>query len=412
MTQLDRRTLLASAALLGASATHAQGQTSAALATFESRVAGALYGLAIGDGMGAPVEGWTAAAVRARFGRHDFSTFLPPTREEHIGTNRGKGDGRITDDSLLLEALTRTYETKQDHLDAYDFARTFVPEYAERRVFVPERQAEMPSLERPLWYPERYSHIQHSIYHAEPRRAGIGNRETQSYAGYVMPVGAVNAGDPQAAYNEAIAFGMATQTSYGLEAGAVTAATFAAALAHDARVEHVLEAALYLAKDGTKRALEAVLPGVSPGLSRDSLIARVRNDYLPFSGLIATEQDTRDANMQDAEVSSYGQPSRLIAIENPVVALAVLKWSRGDFMRALTACVFYGQDCESIAAHAAGLCGALSGVDAVPAGLRQASDAANQRDRMAAAAALVRVARIVHAKDVARLGARGAALSS
>jgi ADP-ribosylglycohydrolase len=375
-------------------------------------VAGALYGLAIGDGMGAPVEGWTPERVRERFARHDFLTFLPPTQEQYIGTNRGKGDGRITDDSLLLEALTRSYLTKQDHLDAYDFAALFVPEYAERRVFVPERQEEMTTLERPLWYPERYSHIQHSIYHAEPRRAGLGNRETQSFAGYVMPIGAVNAGDPRGAYDEAIAFGMATQSSYGLEAGAVTAASFAAALAADATPARVVEAALDLAKDGTKRALESVLPEITPGISREAFIGRTRRAYLPYSGLIATAQDEPNANAQEADVSSYGQPSRTVAIENPIVALAALKWSQGDFMRALTACVFYGQDCESIAAHAAGLCGALGGADSVPLALRLASDAANQRDRVAAAASLVSVARLIQARDIARIGARGAALSA
>lgn len=408
-TAIDRRALLGGAALLGvAVSTGANAQTQA---SFESRVAGAVYGLAIGDGMGAPVEGWTAARVRERFARHDFNTFLPPTRTEHIGTNRGKGDGRITDDSLLLEALSRAYESKQDHLDAYDFAQLFVPEYAERRVFVPERQEEMPSLERPLWYPERYSHIQHSIYHAEPRRAGLGNRETQSYAGYVMPIGAINAGDPRGAYDEAVAFGIATQTSYGLEAGAVTAATFAAALAAEASVETVITAALSVAQDGTKRALEAVLPQITPNLTQNAFITRTRRAYLPFSGIIASEQSARDPDAQDAESSSYGQPSRLIAIENPIVALAALKWSRGDFMRALRVCVFYGQDCESIAAHAAGLCGALSGVATVPEGLRRASDEMNRRDRIAAARTLVNIARVVQAKDVARLGARGAALS-
>ena len=41
---------------------------------------------------------------------------------------------------------------------------------------------------------------------------------------YIAPVGAVNAGDPRRAYDEAIAFASGHQESYGLEAAAVLAA--------------------------------------------------------------------------------------------------------------------------------------------------------------------------------------------
>ena len=191
----------------------------------------------------------------------------------------------------------------------------------------------------------------------------------------------------------------------------MAAASFAAALARDATVERVLEACLDLAKDATKQALEVVLAEVSPRQSRDGVIARVRRTYIPYSGVLSTEQsEPAEADLQDARVSAYGQPSRTIAIENPIVSLALLKWSQGDFLRALEASVFYGEDCESIAAHAAGLCGALAGFEAIPENLRTTSDTVNRRDRIGMARDLAAVARTIQGKDAARLEARRASL--
>ncbi|APE27165.1 ADP-ribosylglycohydrolase [Aurantiacibacter gangjinensis] len=377
----------------------------------QDRIAAALYGLAIGDGMGAPVEGWKSRDIVARFGDHDFRQFLPPTDPQLVGTGRGKGEGRITDDGLLLEALIRAYEEKRDHLSAHDFADYFVPEYAERPVWIPERQDTMPSIERPLWFPERYSHRQLAIYRMEPRRAGYANRETQSYGGYTMPIGVVNAADPDRAYREAADFGLATQTSYGLEAGAVAAASFAAALAPDANVASVLDASLDLARDGTRDALHAVLPTVSASMSVYEMVATVREQYLPFSGVRLEDDEIEEADMQDAERSAYGEPSRIISIENPVAALAILKWSGGDFLSALRASVFYGEDCESIAAHVCGLIGALHGKRAIPDGLMTASDTVNRRDRREDAARLLAVARHIRSLDEHRMTARARALT-
>ncbi len=65
------------------------------------RIAAALSGVAIGDGMGAPVEGWHPDRIAAAF--TEVTEFLPPT---HGGDPAlGKGNGRITDDTLMTEAL-------------------------------------------------------------------------------------------------------------------------------------------------------------------------------------------------------------------------------------------------------------------------------------------------------------------
>ena len=70
---------------------------------FDSHLLGCLLGVAIGDGMGGPIEGLTAAEIARRFPTWDWTTFLP-TQEW-----QPKGHGRITDDTLMTEALMRAY---------------------------------------------------------------------------------------------------------------------------------------------------------------------------------------------------------------------------------------------------------------------------------------------------------------
>jgi hypothetical protein len=388
----------ASAALLGRRDAEASPR-----APFAERIAGALAGMAIGDGMGGPVEGWKPAAIKERFSAHDFTTFIPALQPRSDGP--GKGDGRITDDTLLIEALMRVYETHRDHLDAYAYARHIIPELAERKVFVPERGEERTLLARPVWWPERYVHHRLAINNAPPREAGQGNWPNQGLAGMVMPTGAVNAGDPEAAYQETASFGLAHQTAQGLESAAVTAGGFAAAFARDATIADVLHASRRLAKDGTKRALEAILSVADSADTQDRFIARVRAAYMPFSGLIPGAAEP-DADPSDREKANFAQPSRTTAVENLPVALACLVYGKGDALRTLRACIFYGQDCESIAAHALGLIGALFGPAALPSALLTASAKVNQRDFLAQGRAFAGVCEDILQKDRARLNAR------
>lgn len=174
--------------------------------------------------MGAPVEGWSPERIQQRFGTHDLKTFLPPTHSGDPAT--GKGDGRITDDTLMIEALIRAYQKAGMHLDAYGYEQFVLPEIATTPVWVPERQREMPILER-LWWPEKFPWMRLVHGHADPRQAGVGNCVNCGVAMWTMPVGAMNAGDPEGAYAEATALGLAHNESFAIEAAGVMAAGFA-----------------------------------------------------------------------------------------------------------------------------------------------------------------------------------------
>ncbi len=360
------------------------------MTSFPDKLRGALYGVAIGDGMGAPVEGWSSGQIRERFPLHDFTAFLPVT---HNGDPLlGKGDGRITDDTLMTEALIRAYGRCGHHLDAYGFRDYFVPEFTQTLVWVPEHGKEMALLGRLNWI-ERYTVMRLTGFGAYPRHAGIGNSINCGVAMYIMPVGAVNAGDSAGAFREAIAIAMAETDSYAVEAAAVLAAAYAEGFAQDSDIGTVCACARTAARDGTQDAIESALAAARAGDDLPTFIRNVREAVEPF--------DPKTANAPGGGRGNADQPSRLLSIEEVPVALAALVYGDGDFIKTIRAAVCYGRDCDSIAGMACGLYGALFGTSAIPAPLRAACDRANRRDYLQMAGVFEGAIRRIHEADVA-----------
>ena len=144
-----------------------------------------------------------------------------------------KGDGHVTDDTLMTRVLVRAYATKRDHLDAYDVERLIVPAIVDEPTWIPELDREDLLYHR-LFLAEKWLVLKLRYGHADPRDAGVGNIVNCGAAMYIAPVGIANAGDPDGAYAEALDLTGAHQSSYGREAAGVLAAAVAEAFSPDA----------------------------------------------------------------------------------------------------------------------------------------------------------------------------------
>lgn len=318
------------------------------------RFAGCIVGGAIGDGLGTSTEGRTPEEIIARFGGR-VEDFAPPFTTKPDG--RHKGDGNVSDDTLMVLALCRAYLAKGGQLDAHDMLTYFLPEIVDKPTWIPEYHREQPLIER-LFYPEKYLLIRLRLATVNPREAGIGNMVNCGAAMYAAPVGLMNAGDPDLAYARAVNIFSAHQYSYGLEAAALMAACIAEALRPSATIESVVETALRLAKDGTKKALEAVITAARTA-PRDETAQQkhLRAAMEPY--------DTVKGGVQEFERTG-AFPSQLHAIEELPLALAYLLIGQGDYTWTVLGAINYGRDSDSIAEMSGAILGAMLGKNGLP----------------------------------------------
>ncbi|MBL3807265.1 ADP-ribosylglycohydrolase family protein [Streptomyces sp. BRB081] len=373
--------------------------------TLDDRITGSLVGAAVGDALGGPVEGWTPEQISRRHGGrvggivgpwHDQWRTARPIAPYH------KGDGHVTDDTLMTRLLIEVYEEVRDHLDAYAVATHLVPRMIGEPRWIPELEASALPLQR-VFLAEKWLVARVHYGHVDPREAGAGNIVNCGAAMYMAPVGLVNAARPEAAYAEALEVAAPHQSSYGREAAGVFAAAVAAACAPGATVSSVVDTCLALAKDGTRAAIEAVCEVAAEHRDFETALEPLRRAVAPF-----------DTVGPDYRAPSLGarRPSRLHAIEELPVALGMLVVGEGDYRRTVLGAVNYGRDCDSIATMGGAVAGALGGAGSVPGQWAEQVAQASRLDLQGPALRLAEVAREVFARDRARHRAHAEAFAT
>ncbi|MFJ9003438.1 ADP-ribosylglycohydrolase family protein [Streptomyces canus] len=360
--------------------------------SLEDRITGALVGAAVGDALGGPVEGYSPEQILERHAGRVHG-IVGPWNGDAWRTARPiapyhKGDGHVTDDTLMTHALIRVYDRVRDHLDAYAIADHLVPDLMTNPRWIPELEAEALPLQR-IFLAEKWLVTRLHYGHVDPREAGVGNIVNCGAAMYMAPVGLVNAANPQAAYAEALDIAGAHQSSYGREAAGVFAAAVAAAATPGATPDSVVTTCLSLAKDGTRTAIEQVCEVATRHTDFESALHPLRKAVAPY--------DTVGPDYRSPSLGAR-RPSRLHTIEELPIALAMVLVAAGDYRRAVVGAVNYGRDCDSIATMAGALAGAMG--SPVPDDWSKTVSEASRLDLWGPAATLTAVTREIFARDV------------
>lgn len=364
----------------------------------EDRVFAVVVGAAVGDALGGATEGFTPEVIQDRYGGR-VTGIVPPFFADWQ-THRPvspyhKGDGHVTDDTLMTHALIEVYAARRDHLDAFAMAEEFAPRLMGDVRWIPELERETVLLSR-IFLAEKWIVTRLLYGHIDPREAGVGNIVNCGAAMYMAPVGVVNAGDPDAAYREAIDMAGAHQSSYGREAAGVFAAAVAAALAPGASTETVIDAALRVSRDGTHEAIAAVVRAVRdlPGDASDAEIASTIRDAVRAFDTVGEKY--REPAL-DARI-----PSRTKSIEELPAAFGMLIAYGSDYRSAVLGAVNYGRDSDSIASMAGAIAGALGGSSGVPEEWVRTIAEASRVDFSVHARLLTDAAEDIFARDSAR----------
>lgn len=369
------------------------------------KASGALTGAAVGDALGGAAEGNTPEAIQERYG--GFITgivppFLPDWRNARPIAPYHKGDGHITDDTLMTNALVEVYDTVRDHLDAHAIAEHLVPLMIGDKRWIPELETDAILLHR-VFLAEKWLVTRLHYGHIDPREAGVGNVVNCGATMYVAPIGIVNAGAPESAYAEAVDVAGAHQSSYGREAAGVYAAAVAEAMRPGATVTSVIDVALQLAKDGTKDAISAVVEKASSLSDWRTSLAGLRAAVEPFD---TVGPDYR-APARDARI-----PSRTKSIEELPIALGMLLTAAGDYKETVLGSINYGRDSDSIAVMAGSIAGALGGRSAVPSEWVEDVSEGSGFDITVTGPTMAAVTQDIWAKDRKRFEQRATAMAA
>ena len=365
------------------------------MTSLEAGAIGALTGAAIGDALGGATEGFSPEQIQERYGGL-VEGIVPPFNLDWKNARPvspfHKGDGHITDDSLMTESLVSVYENVCDHLDAFSFARYIIPELIEKKRWIPELHQETLLIHR-VFHAERWLVLKLHHANADPREAGVGNIVNCGATMYMAPVGIVNAGDPEGAYKEAIEIAGAHQSSFGREAAGVFAATVALAMKPGVKVEEIIEAAIDLAHDGTKSAIIEVTQTAKNLHDWRSSCRALRKSIAQFDSMSdAYREPDLDAR----------KPSRLNTIEELPIALAYLQITKGDYREGVLGAVNYGRDSDSIATMLGSISGAINGRDGIPTEWVTTVERESKRDFIDLGNRMARVARVISEKDYER----------
>jgi ADP-ribosylglycohydrolase len=363
-----------------------------------SRAVACLSGAAVGDALGGATEGWESREIHDHFG--GWVEGIVESMRHQLGVVKPfspfwKGSGHVTDDTLMTRVLVAVYATKRDHLGAHDLEDLVVPLIVDEPTWIPELDREDLLYHR-LFLAEKWLVLKLRYGHADPRDAGVGNIVNCGAAMYIAPVGIANAGDPDGAYLEALDLTSGHQSSYGHEAAGVLAAAVAEAMRPGATAESVVGAAIRLAKDGTRSAIEAVVEAAA-GLDgwRDGGLAVLREAIKPFDSV----GDEYAKPAQNARI-----PSRIHAIEEVPIALGLLIATDGDYSETMLGGVNYGRDSDSIASMGGAIAGALG--SQVPAELVEEIGAASRMDLEEPGRTMAEVAGEILTRDRERFEAR------
>ncbi|MCL2771820.1 MAG: ADP-ribosylglycohydrolase family protein [Oscillospiraceae bacterium] len=309
---------------------------------------GCICGAHIGSSMGAVVEGWSYESVENKYGTLDE---LLPYEHYNNGWVRDAGtteDG-IERQKLMITAIMR----KGGRINAEDV----------RAVWRTEINPKAPGNVSEPFEGELLAIAKSKI----PAR-DIGKycdyAGLNSFARACHPIGLINAGDPASAVDDIFEVGQLYQTSNsrGLQWACVTAAGIASATKPNSTVDSVI-ADIYKYCD------------------RRSVVDGRENWYADYAGVnIADEidaglkltakcKDFRDLRKAfDSVYNGVGMPY-CMSYANEVVtkAVCIFKLVNGDVKQAIISGVNLGRDTDCVTAIAAGLSGALTGADSVPA---------------------------------------------
>ncbi len=311
-------------------------------------VYGCLIAGAIGDALGAPVEGWYWTDIRAKYGR--VTELMPgfgntgPCYGGTTGDRYGADydgppirAGWITDDTTMRHYLCLAIARKQGRVTPDDYRDVLVEVFNPNRVWVNERAL--------IWK------LKAGV---SPWDSGRGQIPAGCATMAIAPVGIINAGNPAQAYQDGWNIAYVDQEGHNRDGAATAAAGVAAAFLPDATVESVLATMTRHSSEFMRRAIELTMDLAVASESVDAFAEQYYAKMLDWSW------PTPPGHRWNKERFFSGNTVELVPI-----TMAILHLCGGDVNQSMIEAASFGRDCDTTASLAGSIAGVLHGAGAV-----------------------------------------------
>jgi ADP-ribosylglycohydrolase len=311
-------------------------------------VYGCLIGGAIGDALGAPVEGLYYTEIRERHGK--VTELMPGFGNTGKYYGGSTGDryrdaydgpppvvGWFSDDTTMRHYLCLAIARKGGRVTPDDYRDVLVEKLNPNRVWANER-ALLLKLKAGV----------------NPWESGRGAIPAGCATMAIAPIGIINAGNPDQAYQDGFNIAYVDQEGHNRDGAATMAAGVAAAFTPGVTIEHVLEVMHAHSSTLMRRAIELTMDLARASETVDEFAERYYAKMLDWSW------PTPPGQAWDKEHFFSGNTIELVPI-----TMAILHLCQGDVDQSMIEAASFGRDCDTTASMAGCIAGALQGASAI-----------------------------------------------
>jgi ADP-ribosylglycohydrolase len=300
---------------------------------------GCIIGGAIGDALGAPIEGWRYWEIREKYGK------LNELVASESVKNSNKKPGGVTDDTILRSYLALSIIQKDGRILPNDLAAYWVEK----------------GMHPLLWANERIIFEKLKVG-ANPWHTGNGAIKSCTGMMGIGPIGIINAGDPVQAYQDGFTIGSVIQDLDERDAAAAFAAGVAAALAPRATLDDVVQVIMELSHEKMQRAIDLTMDLAVKCGNTDRFIEHFYEIYADWSWAFSSGIYIKPVPEGYPKKGRYYSGD---SYEMLPVVLAMIHLSKGDVNQSIIESVNFGRDCDTIGSFTGILAGALQGAGAI-----------------------------------------------
>jgi ADP-ribosylglycohydrolase len=300
---------------------------------------GSVIGGAIGDALGAPIEGWRYWEIREKYGKLSELTV-----NEKIN-NSNKKAGGVTDDTTLRSYLSLAIIKKGGRILPNDLAAYWLEKGTHPR----------------FWANERIIYEKLTVGW-NPWHTGTGAIKSCTGMMGIGPVGLINAGNPVQAYQDGFNIGSVIQDHDERDAAAAFAAAVAAALVPGATLEGVIEVIMGLSHQKMQRAIELTMDLAADCGTAEVFVEQFYELYADWTWPLGQGMHVKPVPEGYPKKGRYYSGD---SYEMLPVVLAMIHLSKGDVNQSIIESANFGRDCDTISSFTGILAGALEGASAV-----------------------------------------------